>query len=107
MTEPNPYRGMTPVDAFPFGPTTASVQVVNRQCVILGFGIRETTGAAAASVDVVDGADDNAPVLIPIDLTAGQSARDAFSTWGIMAQRGARIKVRSGSVSGALFLMPL
>lgn len=106
MTEPNPYQGISPVDAFQFGTTTASVSIINRQCVVLGFGIRETTGLAAASVDIVDGADDNAPVLIPVDLAAGQSARDTYSSWGIMAQRGVRIRVRSGSVSGALYLMP-
>src|SRR4051794_30754957 len=95
----------SPVTALAFGPTAASVQITPKDGILLGFALLETTGAAAAVVDLVDGADDNAPSLVPVSLAAGQSTRDTYSSWGVWIQRGLRLKVTSGTVRGVAYVI--
>ena len=95
----------SPVTALPFGPTTASVNVVGQEGILMGYALIETTGTAAAAVDFVDGADDTGTVLVPVSLSAGQSTRDTFSSWGVWIQRGLRVKVSSGSVRGVAYVI--
>lgn len=95
----------SPVTALAFGPTGASLSLVGQEAILMGVSLIETTGAAVAAVDLVDGADDNAPVLLPVALAAGGSFLATFSAWGIWVQRGVRVKVNSGSVRGVAYVI--
>lgn len=95
----------SPVTALAFGTTAASVNVLTRDAVLLGWALVETTGTAGTAFDLVDGADDNAPVLAPFTLAANESTRDTLSSWGLWVQRGLRVKVLSGSVRGTLWVV--
>lgn len=107
MTEPNPYRGASPVVALAFGPQAVSSNIVGRTCVLMGWSAVETTGAAVAAFDLLDGADDSASLIRPVALAAGASGADTFSSWGIVAQRGIRVKVVAGSIRGAVYAVLL
>jgi hypothetical protein len=48
---------LRPTIAIPIPTTAASVKLLNRQCILDGWILRETTGAAPALVEFIDGAD--------------------------------------------------
>lgn len=95
----------SPVTALPFAATAASLNITNQDGILLGYSIVEATGLASAAVDLVDGSDDSAPTLSTVTLTAGQSTREVFSSWGLWIQRGLRLKVISGSVRGVAYVI--
>jgi len=95
----------SPVTAFAFGPITASLDVIGMNGILMGWAVVETTGTAAATFDLMDGADDGGSLLVPVTLTAGQSTSDDFTSWGVWVQRGVRVKVISGSVRGVLYFV--
>lgn len=97
----------SPVTALAFGPITQSFTVAAMNGILMGWAAVENSGAASAAFDILDGTDDNASLLEPVTLTAGQSTSDDFTSWGIWVQRGLRIKMISGSVRGVLyFILP-
>lgn len=95
----------SPVTALPFGPTGGTLQVTANQGILMGFAAIETTGAASATFDIIDGGDANGPSLLPVSLQPGQSTRDTFSSWGVWIQRGLTVKVSAGSVRGILYVI--
>lgn len=101
------YRRLpdSPVTALAFGPTTASVDVVTVQGILVGWAAVESTGTASASFDLMDGADDSGSLLVPVTVQAGQSTSDDFTSWGVWVQRGVRVKMLSGSVRGAVYFI--
>lgn len=107
MTEANPYRGASPVVALAFGPQAVSSNLVGRTCVLMGWAAVETTGAAVAAFDLLDGADDGGSLIRPVALAAGASTADTFSSWGIVVQRGLRLRSVAGSVRGAVYVVLL
>lgn len=72
--------------------------------VLAGYALRETTGAAAATVIIRNGTDATGEELVPVTLTAGESARDWFGARGPSFDQGVFVDVLSGSVAGAIFL---
>lgn len=68
-----------------------------------GFALRET-GGAAALVNLRDGADASADVVMPISFAAGESVRDWFGPNGISLYYGLFMEVVSGAVEGSVFL---
>lgn len=95
----------SPVIAVPFPTTTVSVPIVGRGCAWMGFAVVETGGVAAASFDILDGADDRGQLLCPVTLTPGQSRLETLSSWGLAANTGLWIKMISGSIRGDIFLV--
>lgn len=95
----------TPVVALPFAATTTDVQLVDRDCILMGAAILETTGLASATAFFTDGHDASGSTLIPYTLSAGQSARDTLSSWGLAVIGGLRLHVTAGSVQGVVWVV--
>lgn len=70
---------------------------------LVGFALRETTGAASATVELRE-QDPAGALLVPITLTAGSSVREWFAPGGVNFSNGLYVVVVSGSVDGSVFL---
>lgn len=71
---------------------------------LLGYALRETTGAANATVLLRDGATADGAVVIPITLGPNESTRDWFGPGGISFGNGLFVEVAAGEVEGSVFL---
>lgn len=69
---------------------------------ILGFNIKETTGAGTASIIVHQGTDKNQLPIAYFTLAANESARDYF-TIPLESLGGIYIEIVSGSVAGIIY----
>lgn len=63
----------------------------------------ETTGSAAAAVEVIDGNDGNGLLVSHITLQPGQSMRDTTGFMGLYFRTGVYVNVLSGSVKGSIW----
>jgi len=71
---------------------------------VLGWSMRETTGAGTAVVALRDGADSAANLVTSIQLPANGSVRDWFGPSGLAVAYGLYVDVMSGSIEGAVYL---
>lgn len=90
------------VETLPITTTTASGLLFAGTGLLVAANFIETTGTAAAIIDLLDGGDNNGPEFVPYALSAGQSARDQFAPWGFTIQRGLFLRVTSGSIRGSV-----
>lgn len=73
--------------------------------VLFGFAISESSGLAAAELDIYDGPVGGGGFLaFPITLTAGQSTDEWFGPQGILLRNGLRSTIANGAVQGSLFV---
>lgn len=84
-------------------PATGSQQVLGGPSLLMGWSFLESTGAAAATVEVYDGYGAGAQLVTAISLSAGQSTRDWLGPHGIYCSEGLFVNVVAGSVRGALW----
>lgn len=93
-------------EAIPFATLTAvaTQQLFSGLCAFVGFALLETTGAAAADIEIFDGADAGGTSLAPISLSSGQSIRDFFGLDGPICSQGIAVKVSVGSVRGSIYI---
>ncbi len=83
---------------------TGSDQVVSANPSLLyGFAIRETSGSATAVVKIYDNASAASGTMIPVSLTASQSAREWWND-GLRFPNGVYVDVVSGAVEGSVFV---
>lgn len=92
-----------PVRAIPFDTITTTKQLIRTASDLNGWALHETTGSAAATLDIYDGLDTTGSFVARINLTAGQSVRDYFDFEGIRLVTGIFLNVISGSVGGTIF----
>lgn len=92
-----------PVLTLPIAATGVSQPLLSRAILLYGFAIRESSGAATADIDLIDGADVNGEIVCPITLGAAQSVRDYFPKDGLLIEAGLFLKVNSGTVRGSIF----
>lgn len=97
---------MIPSQSQAFPATTTGTILISGRGVLTGWALKETTGAAVATLNIWDGTDNRGLLLAPVNLAANESTRDWFSDWGIAFSRGLFVEVLSGSVSGALWVIP-
>jgi hypothetical protein len=71
---------------------------------LLGFSIRETTGAAAATIELRAGTDATGDLIIPINLGAGESAREWYGPDGVAFTGGLYLVRVAGTVDGSIWL---
>ena len=95
----------TPVVPVPFGPVAGLVQVIGTDCILMGFSVLETTGAAPAEVDIIDGSTATGRPLAFVALTAGKSDHDTFSSWGIAIETALSVNVSAGTAKGVLWVI--
>lgn len=84
--------------------TSASVQVITGRGKLLGLGLRESTGAATAKVDVCDGDHVAQRLLVPMDFGDGAAGSQPIPPHGIEFEQGLYLHVLSGSVYGTLWV---
>lgn len=83
--------------------TTVGVLVSSNPEAVSGWSFVETTGTAAASMQLVDGQVNTGDVLAEITLDPGASIRDTTGPWCLEAGRGVFVAVLSGSVRGTVW----
>ncbi len=71
---------------------------------LMGWSLRETSGAGSATVYVRDGRDNQADIIAVIQLQPSESARDWFAPGGISYQWGIFLDVASGAIEGAVYV---
>jgi hypothetical protein len=86
-------------------PANTTLFVANgRRSFLGGYGLAESTGAANAQLNIIDGQDANGRIVIPITLLPGQSVRDHFGQNHVYLESGCTIAIVSGAVSGSIWL---
>lgn len=67
---------------------------------IFNLSVKETTNAAGASFEILDGGQPTANVILEYTLVANESVRDFFGEKGIRVENGVYLNVISGSIKG-------
>ena len=88
-----------------FPASSAGLVALGGSGLLVGIGVRETAGAAAA-FDVLDGTTSGGNVIVPYTLAANQSVREWFAPWGIDFTNGLFVNITAGTVRGALYVIP-
>lgn len=96
--------GPGPAQPVPVPTTTTSQLVTGRGAIVYGWSLLETTGAAAASVEVYSGQDDTGTLLAVSHLASGDSDTQWMGDAGVFAAGGVYLKVTSGSVKGSVWV---
>lgn len=96
-----------PVISLPIAATGAGGSLTQRPCRLYGWSFVETTGAAAAAFDLIDGGSAAGAEISPFTLTAGQSTRDWLGQPGLLIQSGLSLAVTAGTVRGAVWVLLL
>lgn len=71
---------------------------------LMGYTLRETTGAATATMYLRDGTDNTGDMLAAIQLAAGESRTDWFGPGGVNFGLGLFWDLVAGSVEGSVFI---
>lgn len=90
------------VTSAPFDTTTASRPLWPAAGWLLGWFVTETTGAAAAVVELHDGQDASGPLIAVIPLAAGTMSAVIGAIPGVPLTAGLFLRVVSGSVAGSV-----
>jgi hypothetical protein len=104
MTEAHEIVRPRPLRSFPLGVIVApGKSIVTGDVYLAGWSLRETTGAAVAQLDLVDGGDSGGVIVASIALAAGDSKVATFGGHLLTIQNGLFVAVNAGSVTGALW----
>lgn len=87
--------------------TAADVAISNAQEIVVGWSFVEATGAAPATLQLLDGVDAGGVGGIEIALNPGQSATDNTGGWCLRFSRGVFLNLVSGSVRGSVWVADL
>lgn len=111
-----PYSDPSP-DAAPFDPSyplarpytlpanTGNFVVFGGEGRLLGWSFRETSGTAAARIDLYSGGNNTGILVATISLAPNESIRDWLPPYGIGADGMAAV-VTTGSVDGSIWVIP-
>lgn len=84
----------------------ATSQLIGGSGRFLGWSLRETTGAASAVLQFLDGDPAGLGILATISLTAGQSTRDWESFHPMPYYQSINLRIVSGAVEGVIGCHP-
>lgn len=108
MTTPPPVEVELELDSPPVLPvsipTGQSGAVTGGPTALCGWSLRNTSAAAAAQIDLYDGADATGQLVATITLAASESTRDYLPSPGVTCRRGVYADAVSGSVAGAVWV---
>ncbi|MGH7238947.1 MAG: hypothetical protein ACREHG_02655 [Candidatus Saccharimonadales bacterium] len=88
----------------PFPATTATRLITSQGILLVGYAVEESTGAATARVEIINGSDENGISTIPVTLAIGGSVREYIPWPYIPLDGGIFIDVTAGSVAGTFFI---
>lgn len=74
--------------------------------IVTGWSFKETTGGAAATLELYDGRDLNSTQIAEINLSAGESTRDLTAGNGIACQTGIYVARLTGTFKGSVWAVP-
>jgi hypothetical protein len=83
--------------------SAGSYTVCGFSVVLYGWTATETTGSAAASVDIYDNSDHAGYPVLPVRLAQGESAEAWYGDCGILFKDGVHVNVSSGAARGSIF----
>jgi hypothetical protein len=86
------------------GTTNANRTISNVTTRVLGWSLRETTGAAPAVIELVSGTDATGDVVLTVSLAPAESARDWYGDTGVRALNGLFLVRISGQAKGAVYV---
>lgn len=92
-----------PTITIPLPQVVASIQLVGRPCILVGFSIREDAGAVAKG-ELVGGTDDNAQTIASLTFAANGSAIAEPGAEGPYCAAGLRFRRESGTFKGAVWV---
>lgn len=87
-------------------PLTTGAIIVSGRGVLKGWGFRETTGAAVATLNVWDGTANNGLLIAPLSLASAGHEAIWLGELGVSFTRGLFVEVTAGSIVGALWVVP-
>jgi hypothetical protein len=82
--------------------TTGSKALAGYSIILFGWTATETSGSAAATVNLYDGADTSGAIVLPINLAQSESASDWYNR-GVWLRNGATVAMGSGQAKGSIF----
>lgn len=88
----------------PFTDVTTSVQITTMQCRVLSYNLQESSGTAAAQVDIIDGTSTTGIRLARINLATSESKEGDFDPPYVPSSGGLFVYVRAGSVTGTVVI---
>jgi len=104
MSEPHEIMRPYPLLPFPVGVLSSpGQQIASGDVYLAGWSFRETTGAAAALVELFDGSNTGGVMIATIGLAAGESIRDTVGGHLLVVRNGLFVSVPSGIVTGSLW----
>lgn len=92
------------IGAVAAGAPTANRQLSSVDARLLGFALRETTGVAAAAIELRAGTDPTGDLIVPLNLAGGETAREWFGPNGITFAGGLFLVRVTGTIDGAVYL---
>jgi hypothetical protein len=105
-----------PIYPIPIPTTTASKVLLNRQCMVAGLVLRETTGTAAAQVELINGADASGEIIgeltlpaplpgsvgnVDVDVDASSAGNSAINTVTLPGVAGATTFITGFEITGS------
>ena len=97
---------LPPSTIIPIPTTTTDLSLLGGASVLTGWSFIETTGAAAAELQLFDGSSTTGALITDISLTQGQSTRDLMCANGVQIRFGLFMHVVAGSVRGSVWAVP-
>lgn len=93
-----------PVRSVPVPATSTSRNIIKTAGALIGWSLRETTGSAAASVDIYDGNTNEGTKVASMAMASGGDDHIYMGPFGIPVRTGLYLDVVSGSVAGAVWV---
>lgn len=84
----------------------ASGLLIGGLALVKGFTVRNTSTTAAARFTLHDGGSATGLFLVECVLATTESARDWFTEFGIVAERGVWFNLDAGTVEGSAYIVP-
>lgn len=104
-----PYMGIRAVSAIPVSIDSGATpdEVLSTPALLLGWTVTETSGTAAATIDIYDSRDSEGTLAARLALPAGGMSA-VWAGWpGIACRSGVSVSRGTGAWAGVLYLAPI
>lgn len=93
-----------PIIPVPIPTTTTDKAVTTRPCLLCGWSLRETTGAAVASVEFEAAQSTGGPACGEQQMASAGTGSQSINSEGVLCEGGLFLHVVSGSVTGCAWV---